>query len=118
MQELSGGRSTPATPTWRVVRYIDSFQTWQRAWERESGVPGVLIADLLRAGSVFVVAGHIGDTVVAGGMLTRSEHAVGISNFFTHPGVVAESWTVAWRWRAHCSLARRSLATSRVMPSM
>jgi hypothetical protein len=74
------------------VRDPDAFETWERAWQRDVGVPSVLSADLLRERSVFVLAGHIGDTLVAGAVLTRTEHAVGISNFFADPGVIAASW--------------------------
>jgi hypothetical protein len=92
MRALRGGRSTPSKTAWRVVRDPDAFETWKRAWQRDVGVPSVLTADLLCERSVFVLAGHVGDTLVAGAVLTRTEHAAGISNFFADPGVIAASW--------------------------
>lgn len=82
----------PSEPAWRVVRDPDVFRAWERAWQPEAGVPSVLTADLLEEPSVSVLAGHVGDSLVAGAVLTRTDHAVGISNFFADPGVVAPSW--------------------------
>lgn len=89
---LRGGQSAPLEPMWRVVCDPDVFETWERVWRPDVGVPGVLTADLLREPSVFVLAGHVGDTLAAGAVLTRTEHAVGIYNFFADPGVMAASW--------------------------
>lgn len=92
VQTLRERRSALAGPTWRVVRDTDAFEAWRRSWERDIGAPGVLTADLLDEGSVFVLAGHVADTVVAGAVSTCSAHVVGISNFFADPGAVAVSW--------------------------
>ena len=92
MRPLRAGLSAPSDPTWRVVRDLGVFETWERAWRLHVGAPGVLTADLLHERSVFVLAGYVGDTLVAGAVLTRTEHAVGISNFFADPSVMAASW--------------------------
>lgn len=92
MQELHEARPVPAEPTWRVVRDADSFEPWQRAWERDGGASGVLTADLLDEESVVVLAGHLGDDLVAGGVLMADDDVVGISNFFALPGLVDSSW--------------------------
>jgi transposase-like protein len=92
VQTLRAGRPAPATPTWRVVGDTDAFETWRRAWERDIGAPDVLTADLLAEEAVLVLAGHLGDTVVAGAVLTCSAHVVGISNFFEAPGAVGAGW--------------------------
>lgn len=85
-------RSVPSQPTWRVVRETGVFETWERAWQRDTGVPGVLTAGLLGEPSVLVLAGHVGDRLVAGAVLTCSERAVGLSNFFADPEMVSASW--------------------------
>ncbi len=92
MRPLRGGRSAPSDPTWRVVRDVNIFETWERAWQPDVVAPSVLTADLLNERSVFVLAGYVGDTLVAGAVLMRTEHAVGISNFFAEPSAMAASW--------------------------
>lgn len=77
---------------WTLVRDLDDFATWERAWRGDDGPPGVLRGGLLGFESVTVLGAQVGDRVVAGAVLNRSSEVIGISNFFADPGTAAASW--------------------------
>ena len=77
---------------WTLVRDLDVFATWERAWRGDDGPPGVLRGELLEYESVAVLGAHVGDQVVAGAVLNRTSEVVGISNFFADPATVTASW--------------------------
>ena len=83
-----------AEPTagWTLVRDLDVFAAWERAWRGGDGPPGVLRGELLEYDSVAVLGAPVGDQIVAGAVLNRSSEVVGISNFFADPGTAAASW--------------------------
>lgn len=92
VRSSTAAHRTTATGAWTVVRDADTFSAWERAWRGDDGPRDVLLPDLLRTPSVVVLAGRVGDHVVAGAVLHRSSEVVGISNVFTGTEVASTSW--------------------------
>ena len=91
---------------------------WEQAWRGPDGPSDVLRVDLLDENSVDVLAARTGNNVVAGAVLNRSAHVVGMSNFFSIHEAVAASWAGCLAWSASCCPERFSSATNRPWPSM
>lgn len=82
----------PAGPGWEPVRDKREFAQWKHLWSGDGGPTEVVRDELLAHDAVVVVAARDGERIVAGAALNRSEHVVGISNFFAPDDTAAASW--------------------------
>lgn len=88
----SDAEAVPGGPRWTVVRDLETFTAWERAWRGADGPPGVLRADLLRMTAVTLLAARAEDRIVGGAVLNRSATVVGISNVFAEDPTAPASW--------------------------
>jgi hypothetical protein len=77
---------------WTQIIDPDGLSLWEKAWGHDDEPKGLFLPELLS--EVIVVLGRIkNDRVVAGGIVSRSAHAAGVSNVFTTMGDATETWS-------------------------
>ncbi|MFJ9420267.1 hypothetical protein ACIRPT_39870 [Streptomyces sp. NPDC101227] len=78
---------------WDMVGDPDMLRAWALAWDNEDGNADLFRPELLDDPATFVLAGQSADgRVVAGGVASRSDHVVGISNVFALDGGPDTAW--------------------------
>jgi len=81
-----------AMSRWSVVRGVDAFIAWERAWRGHNGPADVLRPALVHAPGVTLLAQLLDDRIVGGAVLNGRAEVVGISNFFTALSGGSDSW--------------------------
>jgi hypothetical protein len=77
---------------WSKITDPDGMALWEVAWFHDNQPAGLLLPGLISEG--VVVLGRIeNDRVIAGGIVSRSAQAAGISNVFTEAGRGSETWS-------------------------
>jgi hypothetical protein len=84
----ASGRDVP----WRRPRDAVALPAWEAAWSGGVAATGLFLPALLDHAAVVVLGGYVGDRLVAGAMLNRSEAVVGVSNLFTTLGDLGDAW--------------------------
>ncbi|WP_225610796.1 hypothetical protein, partial [Streptomyces sp. H28] len=88
--------SAPAVASdvpWNVVDTAAALSTWASAWDNGQGNADLFHPELLIDPAIIVLAGHATDgTVIAGGVASRSDHVVGISNVFARNDDLDTAW--------------------------
>lgn len=90
------GAHTEATGPikWVPVTDLARFKEWEHAWRgADVDAAGILTPSLLSEASVDVLAGERDGVLVAGAMVNRSDHVLGISNVFSRGHDVDETWS-------------------------
>ena len=77
---------------WSQITDPDSMGLWEEAWRHDDGPRGIFLPGLLSKG-VVVLGSFKNDRVIAGGIVSRSVDAAGISNVFAEPGHGSETWS-------------------------
>ena len=86
------GRVWSIPPDWTQITEPDGLDIWERAWCRGDGPRGLFMPKLLSEGIVPV--GRVKhDRVMAGGVVSRCQHAAGVSNAFTAAGDPSQTWS-------------------------
>jgi len=83
---------------WTHITESDGLSRWEAAWRRDNESKGLFQPELISAVTAFF--GRIkNDRVIAGGIVSRSAHAAGVSNVFTRMEDATETWSAL----AHCA---------------
>lgn len=89
----SPGRPPSLPPgTTRITEPL-ALRLWENQWCAGDGPKGLFRADLLLSRDVAVIGCMERDSVVAGGIISRSAHSIGISNVFTRKGNPLGTWS-------------------------
>lgn len=73
----------------------ETLRAWALAWDGDAGSADQFRDGLLADPETFVLVGRSGDgRVVAGAVVGRSEHVVGVSNVFGRDGGPGAAWPV------------------------
>jgi hypothetical protein len=79
-------RATPRSPgtPWRRIRSAPELAAWEAAWGESPGQPRVFLPPLLDRSDIAILAlPDSNGSFRAGIVANRTEHAVGVSNFFS-----------------------------------
>jgi hypothetical protein len=87
---------------WRRIDSADALAAWEKAWRRgqSPGSTSIFRAALLKDRAIAILAGSLGDEIVAGCVLNLSAEAIGLSNLFAPEDMRAAAWRVC---RDHAS---------------
>jgi hypothetical protein len=85
-------RASGISPDWTAITDPGGLDLWEQAWCHDDEPRGLFLPQLLSEGTL--VLGRVKkERVVAGGILSRTAHVVGISNVFTEVGQATETWS-------------------------
>jgi hypothetical protein len=91
-----GSRSGSAQGSmrWRRVRKPDELVVWEKAWRRDlpAGSLPIFRPVLLRDPAITILAGIVGERIVAGCVLNRAVGCLGLSNLFGPEDALATVW--------------------------
>jgi hypothetical protein len=92
----AGAPTTAPDLAWDVVDDPDSLRAWALAWDGGDGNADIFRPALLDPPATCVFAGRSADgLVVAGGVASRSDQVVGVSNVFAPDGGTDAAWLIA-----------------------
>jgi hypothetical protein len=77
---------------WTQVTEPDDLDAWEQAWRGNDGPSGLFKPTLLTDG-IAVLGRKVGGRFVAGAIVSRCEHAAGVSNVFTVAGDPSQTWS-------------------------
>jgi hypothetical protein len=77
---------------WTRITDPDGLRLWEEGWCHDDQPRGLFVPDLLSEG-ILVLGRFAQGRVVAGGIVSPSAQAVGVSNVFTTIGQASETWS-------------------------
>jgi hypothetical protein len=95
------GKASSIPSDWTQITDPEGVSLWEAAWCSDNELRGLFWPKLLSEGTA--VFGQIkNDEVVAGGIVSRSARAAGLSNVFTNLGSETATWSALGRGARRC----------------
>ncbi|MGH6941770.1 hypothetical protein [Hypericibacter sp.] len=84
---------------WHRIERPEDLVAWETAWRRDlsAGSAAIFQPALLQDPSIAILAGRLGDEIVAGCVLCLSAEAIGLSNLFGPEAARASVWNTCRR---------------------